>query len=226
MKMGSTDEAGAEFLIILAHEIRNPLATILSTLELVKAQGTNAAGTLKLLEVVEGRARAISALLDDLLDESRISRHVSRSKKELPSLKKIPPMDKMARAFENPLKVLVVDDNETAADSLGQLLALRGCEIEIAYNGAQALQKALTFAPQVAILDIGMPDMDGYELVGLLRERKLQCTYIALTGYGQDNDKKKALHAGFAYHLTKPAGIKEIETILRKVVHAIKNKKV
>ncbi len=70
----------------------------------------------------------------------------------------------------------------------------------------------------MAILDIGMPDLDGYELVAQLREKKFKCTYIALTGYGQAREKKKALEAGFDYHLTKPAGINDIEMILREVV--------
>lgn len=124
------------------------------------------------------------------------------------------------------LKVLLVDDNETAVDSLKELLALRGYEIEVAYNGRLAIEKARTFRPQVAILDVGMPEIDGYEVAGLLREQGFPCIFIALTGFGHVHDKRKASVAGFDFHLTKPTGIKEIEVVLQRAADAIKKQAV
>ncbi|MDP2648795.1 MAG: ATP-binding protein [Patescibacteria group bacterium] len=115
-------------------------------------------------------------------------------------------------------RILVVDDNESTANAIGKLLALRGHEVALAYTGADAIQKARELQPQSIILDIGLPDTDGYTVARTLRQEKsFSPVIIALTGYGQAADKEKARAAGFNYHLTKPAGLKEIEAILRKV---------
>ncbi|MDO8576356.1 MAG: response regulator, partial [bacterium] len=114
--------------------------------------------------------------------------------------------------------ILVVDDNEVAAEALGRLLELRGHEVTIAHNGREARDKALQLRPQIIILDIGLPDIDGYEVVRLLREEKgYSPAFIALTGYGQESDKKRARDAGFNFHLTKPVGLRDIEAVLQKV---------
>jgi CheY-like chemotaxis protein len=114
-------------------------------------------------------------------------------------------------------KILVVDDNIIAAGTLTRLLAVRGYETAVAHSGAQGYELALTFKPDIAILDIRMPDFDGYELVSLLRTELPECAFIALTGYGQLRDKKKAFAAGFHFHVTKPASISAIEEILRSI---------
>jgi len=115
---------------------------------------------------------------------------------------------------------LVVDDNATAADSLSKLLILRGYDVRVAYGGAEGFKEARTFLPQAAILDIGMPGIDGYQLVAMLRKEDLSCSFIALTGYGQDKDKQKASNVGFDFHLTKPSRIKDIDAILQQVASA------
>ncbi len=225
-----------EFLNILAHELRNPLATIQSTVELMKARGMDAKETLEHLNVLDSQVNTIATLLNDLLDASRISGSKFTYKKrseagfnaelplsttaELSSVsrhKKSRVIRARSPFHEGALKVLLVDDNETAVNSLSQLLSLRGYNVEVAYSGMQAIEKARTFRPQVSILDIGLPDLDGYAVAVSLRKQKFPCVYIALTGYGQMHDKKKASAAGFNYHLTKPAGIKEIDALLQRV---------
>ena len=117
--------------------------------------------------------------------------------------------------------ILVVDDNEAATNSLGKLLRMRGHDVEVAYTGTEALEKAEKFHPQVAIIDIQLPDLDGYEVARRLRNEEKRSgarnTLVALTGYGQHEDKEKSRRAGFDHHLTKPVGLKEIEVILRKI---------
>jgi len=225
-----------EFLNILAHELRNPLATIQSTVELMKARGMDAKETLEHLDVVDNQVNMIAILLNDLLDASRIpGSKFKYGEKRGVGFKAQPPLSTTAELStvdrnkkprviptKSPLRgkalrVLLVDDNETAADSMSELLALRGYDVEVAYSGAQAIEKARTFRPQVSILDIGMPDLDGYEVAISLRKQKFPCVYIALTGYGQIHDKNKATAAGFNYHLTKPASIKEIDALLQRV---------
>lgn len=114
----------------------------------------------------------------------------------------------------NPRRILVVDDNLPAVRGLAQLLVLLGHEVQEAYNGASALQIDETFSPDVVILDIGLPDMTGYEVAVVLRERPGARMLIALSGYGQAEDKEEARAAGFHHHLTKPAGLAELRPIL------------
>jgi CheY-like chemotaxis protein len=102
-------------------------------------------------------------------------------------------------------RVLVADDNKDAADSLQRLLAHAGYEVAVAYEGGAALQLGRSFAPRVAVLDIGMPSMNGYELARELRELYGDdIVLVALTGWGQENDRRRAMEAGFDRHLTKP----------------------
>ncbi len=103
------------------------------------------------------------------------------------------------------VKILVADDNRDAADSLQRILALYGYDVRVAYDGTQALAAREDFEPTVAVLDIGMPGMNGYQVARALRERHGdRIRLIALTGWGQEGDRRRALEAGFDYHLTKP----------------------
>jgi signal transduction histidine kinase/DNA-binding response OmpR family regulator len=104
-------------------------------------------------------------------------------------------------------RVLVVDDNHDAAESLGLVLSMAGHEVRICYDGLTALAAAEAFQPEVVLLDIGLPGMDGYEVGRRLRARAdLKGTLlVALTGYGQDEDLRRSRAAGFDHHLVKPA---------------------
>jgi len=112
--------------------------------------------------------------------------------------------------------VLVVDDNRDAASSLGRLLRLFGAEVQVANDGAAALEMLRSFRPAVVLLDIGMPQMDGYEVARQIRSDPefKELLLIALTGWGQQQDRRWTAEAGFNHHLTKPADIKAIETLL------------
>jgi signal transduction histidine kinase/CheY-like chemotaxis protein len=103
-------------------------------------------------------------------------------------------------------RILIADDNRDAADSLSLLLELSGHEVRVAHLGQTALSLAQTFRPDVAFLDIGMPDMSGYEVARALRQEPWATSLqlIALTGWGQEDDRRRALEAGFDLHLTKP----------------------
>jgi len=374
-QLNSRDEAKNEFIAILAHELRNPLAAILSSVELLKLGGRDSQDSPALLKTIDERVRITASILDDLLDTSRLSQNKLKLEKEVIALCDVvdrsvattqfliharshtlsitkPPEKiyieadpvrleqifvnlltnaakytepggtigisvaregKMAairvrdsgvgiaphmltRIFEpffqiernrqgtaglgiglsltrrlvemhggsieavsrgenqgsefivhlpvpvrleslgavdrktlsgghalrrakHGRKILVVDDNEAAADALGRLLRIRGHDISVAYGGAEALEKARESEPDVVIVDIQLPDMTGYEVARRLRSKEkngTRRTLVALTGYGQQEDKEKARQAGFDYHLTKPVGLKEVEAVLRK----------
>ncbi len=103
-------------------------------------------------------------------------------------------------------RVLIADDNHDGAETLGMVLETLGHEIHLAYSGAEALEVAARCRPEIGILDIGMPDLSGYEVARRIRHEAwgAQITLIALTGWGQENDKRLAYAAGFDHHLTKP----------------------
>jgi CheY-like chemotaxis protein len=109
-------------------------------------------------------------------------------------------------ATKTPSKVLVVDDNDDALDLLADALRDAGHVVATAKDGPSALDAVKTFHADVAILDIGLPVMDGYELAGRLRASLGDAAppLIALTGYGQESDRERARQAGFSKHLTKP----------------------
>lgn len=102
-------------------------------------------------------------------------------------------------------RILVVDDNADAADSLGMLLEVRGDEVRIAYDGLEALDAEADFRPEVVLLDIGMPRLSGYDVAKRIREARGNAVLIvAITGWGQEDDRQRARDAGFNHHFTKP----------------------
>ena len=118
--------------------------------------------------------------------------------------------------------MLIIDDNADAADTLAELVAMLGGHAETVYSGGTGLDRASTFAPDAILLDIGMPDMDGYETCRRLRDAFGRRIFIvALTGWGQPQDRQRALEQGFDAHLTKPADPVELAALLSAVPPAL-----
>jgi signal transduction histidine kinase len=118
-----------------------------------------------------------------------------------------------------PLRVLVVDDNADAADVLSLLLEAHGHEVFTEYAVPKAIERAQRTSPHVCLLDIGLPDIDGYELARRLRvmPEMAKAVFIAVSGYGQEQDKKKSAEAGFDYHFVKPINTTKLATLLAKI---------
>ncbi len=116
-------------------------------------------------------------------------------------------------------RVLIVDDNVDGAEMLALNLDRMGHATRVAHDGSQALVAAREFHPQIVLLDIGLPVMDGYEVALKLREEGGAHTpvLIAISGYGQDADRKRSAESGFAHHLVKPIDIRMLEGLLRSV---------
>jgi CheY-like chemotaxis protein len=120
-----------------------------------------------------------------------------------------------ATGVSPPPRVLVVEDNADVRDSLRILLQTWGYQVEEAANGQDGLQKALHWHPQAAVVDIGLPIVDGYELARRLKQDPDSRTrLIALTAYGSPRDRQLAFGAGFEHHLTKPADPQELHRLL------------
>jgi CheY-like chemotaxis protein len=125
----------------------------------------------------------------------------------------------MTPSKASPRRVLIVDDNEDAANSLAMILKLSGHETASVYTAMDALERAVSFRPDVVLLDIGLPGMDGYEVAQKMRElpglRGIRL--VAVTGYGRSDDRLRARDAGFDDHLTKPVEFAVLDRALTGV---------
>src|SRR5262249_14722787 len=116
-------------------------------------------------------------------------------------------------------RILVVDDNPDAGDTLARLLELNGHEVRLARDGPTALEAARDFRPEIVLLDIGLPRMDGYEVARRLREQPgtKHALLVALTGYCQEEDRRRSQAAGFDHHLVKPADPGVLQRLLAEM---------
>jgi signal transduction histidine kinase/integral membrane sensor domain MASE1/ActR/RegA family two-component response regulator len=120
-----------------------------------------------------------------------------------------------ARGEQPARRILVVDDNQDSAESLAVLLRMRGHDVRIAHDGPAALAAARDHAPEAVLLDIGLPGMSGYEVARALRAAEgARALLVALTGYGQHEDRQRAHDAGFDLHFTKPVDLARLERVL------------
>jgi CheY-like chemotaxis protein len=118
-----------------------------------------------------------------------------------------------------PARILVVDDNVDAAETLTTFLDMIGLEARSVHDGNAAVQAALSFAPDLVLLDIGLPGMSGYDVARAMRlqPQLAGVTLVALTGWGAEDDRRRAKDAGFDHHLTKPVDLSVLEDMLKGV---------
>jgi CheY-like chemotaxis protein len=116
-------------------------------------------------------------------------------------------------------RILVVDDNKDAARSLATLLKLQGHETRTAVDGEEAVQRAIEFTPDVVLLDIGLPKLDGYDACRAIRKGRVgnQPVVIALTGWGQEEDRRRSREAGFDSHLVKPVDYQALVAMIESL---------
>ena len=119
-------------------------------------------------------------------------------------------------------RILIADDNIDALESLTEVLKLQGHEVFSASNGTLALECAARHLPEVALLDIGMPLLDGYEVARRIRAQEWgkQVTLLAVTGWGQDADRQRSREAGFDMHLVKPVDVEKLRDLLARLPSA------
>ena len=129
------------------------------------------------------------------------------------------PLTETGQPTTRPLRVLVVDDNEDTVLSFSMLLKASGHDVRTAHDGSTAEQAALDYRPDVVLLDIGLPGLNGYEVAKRIRQHPdlKNVVLVALTGYGLDSDRQTSLQAGFNHHLVKPARLEQLQQILATV---------
>ena len=122
----------------------------------------------------------------------------------------------MAKERRTKRRLLLVDDNIDAATSQAALLRYLGHDVEVAYSGEAALEKARDFRPEIVLLDLGMPGMDGYEVARRLRATPegADIKLVAQTGWGQEEDRRRTREAGFDAHLAKPVDMAALQRLL------------
>lgn len=120
------------------------------------------------------------------------------------------------------VRILVIDDNADAAHSLGRLLSLLGKDVRVALDGEAGIAELESFAADVVLLDLGMHGMDGFETAQAIRSRPdwNNVALVALTGWGQEQDRQRTLDAGFAAHLVKPVNIDQVEATISRAMNA------
>ena len=133
-----------------------------------------------------------------------------------PPLELPPTSDGPKAASLSGSRILVVDDNKDAADSLGMLLRLKGNDLRTANDGLEAVEVAETFRPELVLLDIGLPKLNGYDVARRIRQQPWgrDVILVALTGWGQDEDRRRSQEAGFNFHVVKPVELTVLEGLL------------
>jgi CheY-like chemotaxis protein len=119
-----------------------------------------------------------------------------------------------AASSNRPRKVLVVDDNRDGADTLSMWLEAKGYEVVTAYDGDHGIERFIAERPDIGLFDVGLPGRNGYELARAVRSTGVGCTLVAITGYGQEQDRAEAREAGFDHHMVKPVDLPALGTLL------------
>ena len=182
----------------LGHQLRDPLAPIVTALELQRRRGEAS----REHDVIARQVRRLHRLADEISEEPAGHRPDDASSSGA-----------AVRAGPN-RRVLVVDDNHDAAEMLAELLVECGHTVEQSHSGDEALATARRFQPELALLDLGLPDVDGYELAARLRAEHAAMRLIAVSGYGDRESKTRSAEAGFEAHLVKPVRLDDLLKIL------------
>ena len=199
-----------ETLALLNHDLRNSLASIVSALQILRLQGYVNPVAEQAGRTIERQAEHLTLLADQLSDMAGVPKPrngIVEPKRESVG----------ARAEATPpRRILVVDDNRDAADSAGTLLLLLGHQVRVAYDGETAIALARDYHPDVCLLDLGMPGMNGFQVADQLRrEPGLKgMRLIAMTGYDQEADRTQSHEAGFHAHLVKPVELAALQDVI------------
>lgn len=190
-------------LAVLAHELRNPLTPLRNGIEILRQRSAADPAVARTTDMMVRQMSHLVRLVDQLVGTQEPAANDAAD----PSA-----------TFQAPLKILVVDDNADAADSLSMLLLAQGHVVLTAPNGRRAVELADTFRPNVIFMDIAMPELDGIEATRAIRLRPwgTDMHIIALTAWGQESDRRRTREAGMDAHLVKPVDLQALTAVLRR----------
>ncbi|MGH7710041.1 MAG: ATP-binding protein [Gemmatimonadaceae bacterium] len=182
-----------------------------------KSQGGLGIGLTLVKRLIEMHGGSVTAQSEGVGNGSEfIARLPIAERRQLP---RVVSKEQRIAARDAGYRILIADDNRDAADSLSMMLRLMGNEVRTVHDGAEAIKEAATFRPDVALLDIGMPRLDGYEVARSIRNQRWGASMrlVALTGWGQDEDKRRAIEAGFDKHFTKPVNPESLGQLIKEL---------
>ena len=216
-ELNKVRRAEREARATLSHQLRNPLSPIVNCIALLR-QSALPALSRELLELIEREVQQVLRVVDRGLNGSGDpSGSVSRTgRTALPARQSADERLDAAEPEGPPPRVLVVDDNHEAADTLAALLTLQGFLTEVCYDGRTAVEAASRVRPDAAIVDIALPVLDGHRVAQALRALPggERLRLIALTGYGQMHDRERSRAAGFDAHVVKPVAFPVLKALL------------
>ncbi|WP_426105717.1 response regulator [Massilia sp. TSP1-1-2] len=195
------------FLSLLTHELRNPLAPIIMASSMLAKLPGATPELLKLQAIIARQAAHLSGVLDELLDTARLQRGDGGVSSAVPAT--LPLCRPLAASGAKARRILLIEDNRDASDTLRMLLAAEGHHVTVAFDGIAGLGLARAQSFDVLVCDIGLPGMDGLELIGQLR-RSLGMPIpfaIAISGFGRTADRERAIGAGFGHYFVKPVDV-------------------
>ncbi|MDN5935119.1 MAG: response regulator [Nitrosospira sp.] len=239
-RLQEADRRKDALIATLSHELRNPLAAIDSAARLMQSPGLDGGQCEFAAQVVQRQCAAMKILLDDLLDVSRLTpgqtthaglspavetpaarSHLSTHLSIVapaPAQRPCPDAESGATHAKRKYRILVADDNTAAAAAISLLLQREGHKTKAVYDGRAALEEAARFLPDIALLDIGMPYLNGYEVAREIRAASwgANMRLFAATGWGQEKDKMLAKEAGFDVHMTKPIDFRQLLALIEE----------
>jgi len=189
----------------LAHELRNPLTPLRNGIEILRQRSGEDPSLARTTDMMVRQVSQLARLVDQLVG----TQEPAAKDAEEPS-----------GTFQPPLKILVVDDNADAADSLSMLLLAQGHVVLTASNGRRAVELAETFRPNVIFMDVAMPELDGIAATRAIRRKSwgTDMHIIALTAWGQEADRRRTREVGMDAHLVKPVDPRALLAALRRRV--------
>lgn len=199
----------AGFLATLSHELRTPLSAILGWTLVLRRGPRDADDLARGLEVIERNARAQRRLIEEMLDAPAFA-----AERTPPDSASMRPQDEARDALDfrstdlSGLQVVAVDDDADARELVQRVLTDCAAQVAVAESAAAALRLVEAVRPDVVVSDLGMPEVDGFELLRRIRElgsgRGGEVPVIALSAFARSEDRTRALQAGFRFHLSKP----------------------
>jgi signal transduction histidine kinase len=183
-----------------------------------RAKGGLGIGLTLVRRIVEMHGGRVIVRSDGLGHGTEFAIHIPVTlDKEVETAEQAPPMQTVV---ERPLRILVVDDNRDGADMLALSLSTMGHQVVAIYEPLKAVEAAATLVPELAFLDVGMPSLNGYELAAMLKRQPWasRMLLVALTGWGQEEDRRRSAAAGFDEHLVKPIELETIKRICRQAM--------
>lgn len=211
-----------DFIRVLGHELRNPLAAIQSGLELWRMAEESSEKARWVRETIEQQTKLLLRIVDEFVDLASSGGAASELRKaiERPTNRPNRYVGDQARPSRSvvaaPHRILIVDDNRALAEGLGFLLAQAGHHVRMAFDGRSAISLALDFRPDFVLLDIGLPDLDGYEVAASLRAKfpDADLRIIAISGYAVEAHHQRPDRSVFDDYLVKPVSLSLVSSLL------------